>query len=619
MTALNQQQPMTGWYDPRRLLAIGIRVAEATVFGQMFDRRELMASLDPFDAQYFNDNFDFSDPRFQEADGDFWLDFAADTGDGWHSTYAVARLLARPELKLGDQSLPQGRVLVFGGDQVYPTASEKDYRLKLKAPFNAANALENKGEPATVFDPQTKRFRGRHVFAIPGNHDWYDDLTAFTGLFCNKAPDRPGAVHSPGRTVCGRATAQTRSYFALKLPHDWWLCAFDAQLAGYIDAPQLRFFEYVAQHLMAPGSNVILSVAGPVWAYSQTGEAEGFSNFAFASLIATGAINYPGYKPERQHNLRLVLTGDSHHYAHFVESAAVTAAGEPAPGPVIHYLTCGLGGAFLHPTHWLTNTGPKVHWAPPPPLQPYVPGQERARTQRHFNIVKDGDGSEKLFPDRKTSRRMTWRNLMFGWLNPWFGAFMAGVGIFAAWLLHFGARTMGTALAADLGNGSLGTRLWRLFLILFDTPWPLLVMLGIGAALVYFSDCKGWLRGVSGVIHALIHFIIFFAVLLIVAAWLPNDFWIVLVTGVATGVTAPTVMGLYLLVMLNGFGVHWNEAYSSLRIADFKGFLRLRINGDGDLEVYPIVLDTVPRSDDGMLNYRLFEGPIQIPKTPAHV
>src|SRR5437773_12442981 len=89
---------MTGWYDPVRLRSIRIRIAEATVFRMMFDRRELIAALDPFDRSDFDANFDFSSSAHFAAAGNFWFDFCADTGDGWRSTHAVARLLARSEL-----------------------------------------------------------------------------------------------------------------------------------------------------------------------------------------------------------------------------------------------------------------------------------------------------------------------------------------------------------------------------------------------------------------------------------------------------------------------------------------------------------------------------------------
>src|SRR5947209_7566272 len=128
---MSPRAKMTGWYDPVRLLAIGIRVAEATVFGKMFDRRELIAALAPFDRSDFDANCDFSSTSFLGSDGDFWLDFCADTGDGWRPTHAVARLLASPQLQAapspqGEQPigpLRQGRLLILGGDEVYPTAS----------------------------------------------------------------------------------------------------------------------------------------------------------------------------------------------------------------------------------------------------------------------------------------------------------------------------------------------------------------------------------------------------------------------------------------------------------------------------------------------------------------
>ena len=614
---------MTGWYDPRRLLSIGIRVSEATVFGKMFDRRELIASLDPFDRTYFDNNFDFTDRpagpqgaarRCSDENGDFWLDYAADTGDGWEPVHAVARLLARQQLTVGGDVLPQGRVLVFGGDLVYPTPSKDDYNDRLQAPYRDANRRENTATPAATFDAAACKFKDRALFAIPGNHDWYDDLTAFTQMICNKAPARAGSAESPGRVVCGRETRQTRSYFALKLPHDWWLCAFDAQLEGYIDAPQLRYFEYVAQNLMAPGSNVILCTAGPVWAYSrEQKEAEGFSNFAFASLIVTGAIGYEGHDPQRQHNLRLVLTGDAHHYARYAERA-------PDDGPATQYITCGLAGAFLHPTHWLKDTSFQANWRPAPPVAPFVPGpQGNTTTQRTFAIQSDPNGNELLFPDSATSKCMTWWNLLFVWFNPWFGGFLAGVALFVGWLLHAASMLQGHPLIDVLNDPSLPDAICRFVTLLVVTPWPATVIVAIGCALYYFADNKhkGW-RAAMGLSHAAAQVLAYCVPLFVIARILPpflaNDFWLVGLTAIAEGFVGATVMGTYLLISLNGFHRHWNEAYSSLRIAEFKGFLRLKIDARGDLTVYPIVLDKVPSRNDGDLAPRLFETPISITK-----
>jgi hypothetical protein len=66
------------------------------------------------------------------------------------------------------------------------------------------------------------------------------------------------------------------------------------------------------------------------------------------------------------------------------------------------------------------------------------------------------------------------------------------------------------------------------------------------------------------------------------------------------------IMGLYLLVSLNLWRHHHNEAFSSLRIKNFKNFLRIRINPDGSLEIFPI---GVPRLNKPPI---LIEGPIRI-------
>jgi hypothetical protein len=54
-------------------------------------------------------------------------------------------------------------------------------------------------------------------------------------------------------------------------------------------------------------------------------------------------------------------------------------------------------------------------------------------------------------------------------------------------------------------------------------------------------------------------------------------------------------MGIYLLLSLNFFGRHGNEAFSSLAVEDWKNFLRLHINENGDLTIYPIGIRRVPR------------------------
>jgi len=89
------------------------------------------------------------------------------------------------------------------------------------------------------------------------------------------------------------------------------------------------------------------------------------------------------------------------------------------------------------------------------------------------------------------------------------------------------------------------------------------------------------------------------------------------------------IMGIYLFVSLNFFGRHSNEAFSSLAIEDYKNFLRMRIEANGGLTIFPVRVKRVPRkwkrqregnqgpayvSDDGdATRPELLESPIYFP------
>ena len=102
--------------------------------------------------------------------GAYWIDYVADVGDGFESTYAIAYLLAQDNLDVRQAGrLRHGEILIMGGDQCYPQATREDYKKKLLTPYNWA---------FTVANPDRK------LFALPGNHDWYDGLNSFDSLFC---------------------------------------------------------------------------------------------------------------------------------------------------------------------------------------------------------------------------------------------------------------------------------------------------------------------------------------------------------------------------------------------------------------------------------------------------
>ena len=75
-----------------------------------------------------------------------------------------------------------------------------------------------------------------------------------------------------------------------------------------------------------------------------------------------------------------------------------------------------------------------------------------------------------------------------------------------------------------------------------------------------------------------------------------------------------TVFGLYLLANLQMWGRHWNEAFSALRIGDYKNFLRMRIDAEGTLTLFPIGLKSVPKGSKptAELKTHLIEEPVTI-------
>jgi hypothetical protein len=268
------------------LASIGVRAAVSTVFGEFADRRDSMAAERPLDPVHFDSALDY---RAQQG-VDFWFDFAADTGDGWDSTYAMARLLGASQLALPGcpvNPLPRGKILVLGGDQVYPTPSEQDYLERFVGPFEEVHR-----QNLAAFTPEPD------LYAIPGNHDWYDGLSSFLNLFCWRQLQGPWSLARRGKAIGGRRTKQVRSYFALALPHDWWLWGLDIQLSDYIDQQQINFFDHVAREWMNPGSKLILCTGEPDWGYVDVAAPQKiFNHFSYVESLVGQAGKTIAFAP----------------------------------------------------------------------------------------------------------------------------------------------------------------------------------------------------------------------------------------------------------------------------------------------------------------------------------
>ena len=75
----------------------------------------------------------------------------------------------------------------------------------------------------------------------------------------------------------------------------------------------------------------------------------------------------------------------------------------------------------------------------------------------------------------------------------------------------------------------------------------------------------------------------------------------IIYVGIVGGFLSATILGTYFFLCLTFFRKHWTEAFSALRIQNYKNFLRMCINRKGQLIVYPIGLQRVPRDDGEQL------------------
>jgi hypothetical protein len=130
---------MVHWFSPWLLARLLNNVITSSIFGKYADRRLIVAALDTGPAaEHVNRATSIKELLKPDENEAVWLDFVADLGDGFDSTFAVASLLAKKQLTLGGEDLPRGQVLVMGGDEVYPAASEQTYRNQLWQPYNWA-------------------------------------------------------------------------------------------------------------------------------------------------------------------------------------------------------------------------------------------------------------------------------------------------------------------------------------------------------------------------------------------------------------------------------------------------------------------------------------------------
>ena len=512
---------MVRWFDPHQLVDTAVRVLLSGMFSSYADSREQQAR-EP------------AEVPDHSGGTELWLDYVADLGDGWNSTYTIASLLAAEGIDVdcdgdGDgetHRTERGQLLVFGGDAVYPVPKAIEYENRMLGPYSAAFPCAEGEAP--------------ELFAIPGSHDWYDGLVNFTSIFCRH------------RSIGGWRTRQRRSYFAIKLPSGWWLWGIDIQFGASIDEVQLRYFAEVAADQMKPGDRVVLCMSKEVESGRKQTEVHSDRDVAY---LEREIIQRSGAR------LLLYLKSGKHYYSRYEEQDGAR-----------HHIESGGGGAFLHPTHNL-------------PERADLPGPDGPTAYR----------KARTYPSASFSKGLRKRI----WLMPAYNIPLAAVFGTVQVLLVFMLGLHLEDRYVSLGVGDLLRAMW-------ESPTAFLLSLLVLASLVgmvrFAHDASGIGRILLGLAHSSLQVSSVSGVLMAssyLSAGLAPEGVPALLTFLGLvwlvgGISGMVGMAGYLWA--TGYlGLHNTEAYAPLHHQDQKHFLRMHIQADGSLTIYPIAIERVGR------------------------
>jgi hypothetical protein len=256
---------------------------------------------------------------------------AGDTGEGDASQYVTV-----PPL----QSQADGADFLFiCSDVIYPAGGIDEYENKFCRPY------KNLDMPA---------------FAVPGNHDWYDDCTGFMYWFCGQDQAPPATTASfpskrwlierlwhrapspdPDRLRSAKSLRpppfeqdppQPGPYFVLDTG-PLLLVGIDTGIKGDLDQEQGEWLKRVSR---ASDKPKILVGGKPLYVDGEhhPGPIEG-----------GGTVDH--IVKQREHNYIAVLGGDIHNYQRYPARLE--------DGRTLMCLVTGGGGAFMHETHTIPN------------------------------------------------------------------------------------------------------------------------------------------------------------------------------------------------------------------------------------------------------------------------
>ncbi|KAL6647234.1 hypothetical protein ACP70R_014671 [Stipagrostis hirtigluma subsp. patula] len=591
-------------------------MVSVTLFVGRFDMRMMQAAMKrpTGDTQKDDLLYDY----FNEKE-ELWFDFVADTGDGGNSSYTVARLLAQPSIQtvIGGSmhTLPRGNLLLVGGDLAYPNPSSFTYERRFFRPFEYALqpptwyraehiALDKPEVPPGVSN--MKEYDGPQCFIIPGNHDWFDGLHTFMRYICHKS------------WLGGWFLPQKKSYFALQLPKGWWIFGLDLALHGDIDVYQFKFFADLCRNKVGENDSVIVVTHEPNW----------LLDWYWKETTGKNVLHL--IQDYLNGRCKLRMAGDLHHFMRH------SATRSDQPNFVQHLLVNGCGGAFLHPTHVFKNferfSGTTYE------CKAAYPSYEDSSGIALGNILKfrkknwqfDTIGGFiyfilvfSMFPQCNLVHILnedTWSGRLRSFSTTIWSAllyifehsYVSSVGSLTLLMASYSFVPSKLSRRKRVIIGSLHVLAHLtaalLLMLLLELGIEVCIRNNLLATSGYHTLYE-WYRSMEsehfpdptglrarleqwtlGLYPACIKY-------LMSAFDVPEVMAVTRINICKNGMMSlsRSVLIIYLYICINWFHIHFDEAFSSLRIANYKSFTRFHIKKDGDLEIFTLAVDKVPK------------------------
>jgi hypothetical protein len=256
-----------------------------------------------------------------------------DPGEGDASQWATVPAL---ESIWGDTEF-----MVIMSDVIYPAGCINEYEEKHYRPY---------------------RDYPRPIYAIPGNHDWYDDLHGFMFHLCGlgehegyeptwsrgvprwkrllhrrmwRSPEKPmpgiEAMRGTWRPLASQQSSQRTPYWTIELDHVR-LVGIDTGITGGIDRDQGQWLRSVSLDPDAREKPKILITGKPLYVDG---------NYHPGAIEDGGTVDEIVRMPEAGYIA--AIGGDIHNYQRYPVRLP--------DGRTMQYIVAGGGGAFMHPTH----------------------------------------------------------------------------------------------------------------------------------------------------------------------------------------------------------------------------------------------------------------------------